>query len=77
MSPGNSNVAQNGHLEVLQCARSQGCPWDSDTCYEAAQNGHLEVLQWARSPGIVILVLKPLGMVMWQSCSGPGASAVQ
>ena len=44
-------AAQNGHLEVLQWARNNGCDWDSDTCACAAQNGHLEVLQWARNNG--------------------------
>tara|TARA_B110000977_G_scaffold6923_1_gene9628 strand:- start:25726 stop:26136 length:411 start_codon:yes stop_codon:yes gene_type:complete len=35
-----------GHLEVLQWARANGCPWDEQTCAGAAQGGHLEVLQW-------------------------------
>ena len=43
-------AAQNGHLEVLQWARQNGCEWTSLTCTYAAENGHLEVLQWARSP---------------------------
>ena len=43
--------AQNGHLEVLQWARSNGAPWNEQTCSSAAQNGHEEVLQWARSNG--------------------------
>ena len=25
-------LLQNGHLEVLQWARNNGCDWDSDTC---------------------------------------------
>ena len=41
----------NGHLEVLQWARANGCDWDSLTCTYAAANGHLEVLQWARANG--------------------------
>ena len=41
----------NGHLEVLQWAREQGCPWDFMTICAAEQNGHLEVLQWAREHG--------------------------
>ena len=36
-----------GHLEVLQWARANGCPWDNRTCEAAAHGGHLEVLQWA------------------------------
>ena len=43
-----SNVARNGHLEVLKWARKNGCPWDEWTCTYAALNGHLEVLKWAR-----------------------------
>ncbi|CAN0438640.1 unnamed protein product, partial [Ectocarpus fasciculatus] len=44
-------AAYNGHLEVLQWARNNGCPWDEKTCSWAAGNGHLEVLQWARNNG--------------------------
>ena len=41
----------NGHLEVLQWARANGCAWSVDTCMFAAAGGHLEVLQWARANG--------------------------
>lgn len=44
-------AAAGGHLEVLQCARVNGCPWDEDTCFGAAAGGHLAVLQWARENG--------------------------
>ena len=44
-------AAQYGHLEVLQWARLNGCPWDELTCILAANNGHLDVLQWARLNG--------------------------
>jgi hypothetical protein len=44
-------IAIEGSLEVLKWARSEGCPWDSNTCSWAAENGHLEVLKWARSEG--------------------------
>ncbi len=44
-------AAKSGHLEILQWARSQGCPWDRWTCTYAAEGGHLEVLQWAHSQG--------------------------
>ena len=45
-------AARRGHLEVLQWAREQGCPWDSwNTCSTAAQGGHLYVLQYARAHG--------------------------
>jgi len=43
--------AEGGHLEVLQWARAQGCPWDERTCAWAARNGHLKVLKWARAQG--------------------------
>ena len=42
---------KGGHLEVLQWARYNGCPWDEWTCALAASSGHLEVLQWLRSNG--------------------------
>ncbi len=42
-------LAGGGHLEVLQWARSQGCPWDKWTFMLAAQEGHLKVLQWVES----------------------------
>ena len=41
-------AAWGGHLEVLQWARQNDCPWDEGTCSYAAKGGHLEVLQWAR-----------------------------
>ena len=44
-------AARYGHLEVLQWARHNGCPWHDWTCALAAENGHLEVLQWARLNG--------------------------
>jgi hypothetical protein len=46
-----SAAAHNGHLEVLQWARQQGCPWGTATCWLAAEAGHLAVLQWARQHG--------------------------
>jgi len=39
------------HLEVLQWARANGCPWDIRTCHKAAGGGHLKVLLWARKNG--------------------------
>jgi len=38
------NAALGGHLEVLQWARANGCPWDIRTCHAAAEGGHLKVL---------------------------------
>ena len=46
-----SAAALGGHLEVLQWARANGCPWNVDTCYQAVGSGHLKVLQWARANG--------------------------
>ena len=44
-------AAAEGHLHILQWARSQTppCPWDERTCLWAASNGRLDVLQWLRS----------------------------
>ncbi|KAK3278740.1 hypothetical protein CYMTET_13335 [Cymbomonas tetramitiformis] len=44
-----AQAASGGHLQVLQWAREQGCPWNAQTCCDAARGGHLEVLQWARA----------------------------
>lgn len=43
--------AGGGHLDVLQWARSQDCPWDEETCIEATKNDHFEIFQWARANG--------------------------
>ena len=43
------NAAEGRHLETLQWARENGCPWDARTCAWAAWRGHLEALQWARA----------------------------
>jgi hypothetical protein len=52
-------AARCGNLEKLKefrandipWARTNGCPWDADTCKRAAGNGQLEVLQWLRANG--------------------------
>jgi hypothetical protein len=44
-------AAGGGHVEVLQWARANGCPWDESTRANAAERGHLEVLEWARTNG--------------------------
>jgi hypothetical protein len=44
-------AAKVGHLQVLQWARENDCPWDWLTCYHAAKGGHLAALQWARAHG--------------------------
>jgi hypothetical protein len=46
-----SNAAQNGHLQILQYAYTNGCRWDAWTCSNAALNGHLDVLQFAHENG--------------------------
>ena len=40
-----AHAAAGGHLEVLQWARENGCPWDWKTCAWAAEGGHLAVLR--------------------------------
>lgn len=44
-------AVQRGRLDVLQCARARGYPWDESICHEAAANGHLHILQWAHQNG--------------------------
>ena len=43
--------AKHGHLDCLQWARGNGCPWDVETCAYAALSGNLECLQWAHENG--------------------------
>ena len=40
-----------GHLDVLQFARSRGCPWSEFTCCSAAENGQLACLEWLHENG--------------------------
>eukprot|EP00873_Tetraselmis_striata_P015409 jgi/Tetstr1/435673/TSEL_024573.t1 len=44
-------TSRGGHLEVLQWARGQGCPWGPETCHWAARGGTFELLKWARAQG--------------------------
>ena len=44
-------AAKGGHLEVLQWARANGCPWDNQTLLEARENGHSELENWAIANG--------------------------
>jgi len=46
-----AHAARNGHLDILQWARTNDCPWNKWTCSNAARNGHLEILQWTRKHG--------------------------
>ena len=41
-------AAKGGHLEVLQWARANGCPWDRTT--RDVASGH--VLEWALANGV-------------------------
>jgi len=50
-APGCASAARGGHLEVVQWAHANGCPWDEQTCARAAGGGRLAVLQWARANG--------------------------
>jgi len=46
------HAAKGGHLNILQWARANGCPWwDEWTSHNAAKGGHLNILQWARANG--------------------------
>ena len=40
-----------GHLEVLQWARANGCPWNKYTIVRACQYGHDDVVIWAKANG--------------------------
>ena len=42
---------RQGHLETLRWLRSNGCPWDEQTCLDAAREGHLRVFEWALREG--------------------------
>ena len=44
-------AAHCGTLDVLQCLRAAGYPWDIVTCHYAAEQGHVETLRWARENG--------------------------
>ena len=45
------HAAGSGNLELVRWLRGEGCPWDSDTCYNAVKYGHVETLRWARENG--------------------------
>ena len=46
-----AEAAKRGHLEMLQWARTNGCPWNKMTCAWGARGGHFEMLQWAHANG--------------------------
>jgi hypothetical protein len=42
-------AARNGHLDVLQWARQNECPWNKDRCLsEAKEQGHSHIMQWIK-----------------------------
>ena len=43
-------AASQGHLEVLKWLRSEGCPWDEETCYGAAWASPTSCAGLRRSP---------------------------
>lgn len=43
-------AAREGHLEILQWLRQQGCHWYKPTCLQRAhENGHHHVVEWIQS----------------------------
>lgn len=42
---------KNGHIECLEYAHTNGCPWDANTCKIAAYNGHIKCLTYAHANG--------------------------
>ena len=38
-------------MEMLKWLRSEGCPWDKETCVGAADTGNFHVLKWAVDNG--------------------------
>jgi hypothetical protein len=44
-------AGRNGHLDCLQYAHENGCPWDKQTTSNAAENGHLECIKYAHENG--------------------------
>lgn len=44
-------AALEGHVNLLEWARSLQAPWDMNTCAQAAIGGHVDVLQWLRENG--------------------------
>ena len=44
-------AAEGGHLELLQWARAQGCPWRQRTVTCAIASGHVGMLEWMMAHG--------------------------
>ena len=43
--------AEEGHLQLPQWARAQGCPWHEQACKSNAQSGYLNTLEWLLASG--------------------------
>jgi hypothetical protein len=63
-----------GHLEVLQWARANGCPWDKLTSWAAGQGGRLDVLEWVHANSCLTMGCEP-STVRPRSAGGAPASA--
>ena len=74
-------AACNGHLGVLQWARSNGWSWcgagNKVATQAAAQNGHLNIVQWARAQGcpwddtcVEAALHGHLGVMQWALANG-------
>lgn len=46
-----NDAAFEGHFEVVQWLRANGCSWSDLTCEYTALRGHLKILQWLRASG--------------------------
>ena len=46
-----SRAARDGHLDILQWLREQGCPFAKDICKYAAMSDNLDILKWLQSLG--------------------------
>lgn len=44
-------AADRGRLDLLVCARDNGCPWDSSVMARGARGGHLDLVRWAHENG--------------------------
>ena len=55
-------AARGGHLEVLQWARANGCPWNGRALNIAAQNGHETVVRALIEAGADVNKVKDNGL---------------
>jgi hypothetical protein len=69
------DAAYQGHFELLQWAREQGCPWDADEVSRlAAEGGHVEIVRWVKSQGSKV---KPWWFIpLVPSCAWAGIAAL-